>query len=101
MTEFKYKVAMSPKLSLRRFVDVSTLNRFAKLTLFLLRFSTEPDSMYETRRDCTVDEFQCDGGRCIKASWVCDYVTDCDDGTDEAYCPAEGSNLTTTTTIAG
>ena len=34
-------------------------------------------------RTCSADEFQCDEGTCIPDAWVCDYIRDCADGTDE------------------
>ncbi|XP_060574946.1 low-density lipoprotein receptor-related protein 2-like [Ruditapes philippinarum] len=32
---------------------------------------------------CDDNEFSCDGGHCIKLSHVCDFISDCADGTDE------------------
>ncbi|XP_060608439.1 LDL receptor repeat-containing protein egg-1-like [Ruditapes philippinarum] len=32
---------------------------------------------------CDDNEFSCDGGHCIKFSEVCDFISDCADGTDE------------------
>lgn len=40
----------------------------------------------EPARNCTSDEFQCDGDSCILKSWRCDKEHDCKDGTDEANC---------------
>lgn len=45
--------------------------------------------------ECEPNEFACDGSRCIPKSKQCDYVEDCDDGTDEHDCPA-GSRVSTT-----
>ena len=33
-------------------------------------------------------EIQCDSNRCLPASVMCDFKTDCTDGTDEKNCPA-------------
>ena len=35
------------------------------------------------------DEFMCASGQCIKASKLCDLVSDCFDGSDEAQCPGQ------------
>ena len=35
-------------------------------------------------QDCESDEWQCDDGECIDASWKCDGEGDCDDDTDES-----------------
>lgn len=32
---------------------------------------------------CGDGEFECDNGRCIRKTQVCDTVTNCDDGSDE------------------
>ena len=32
---------------------------------------------------CEETEFACDNGNCIKVSQVCDFKSDCTDGTDE------------------
>ncbi|XP_032335055.1 low-density lipoprotein receptor-like [Camelus ferus] len=37
-------------------------------------------------RECHSDEFRCGQGHCIDASWRCDGVRDCMDGTDEIGC---------------
>ena len=36
---------------------------------------------------CGGGEFQCGSGECIQASWYCDGITDCGDGSDENNCP--------------
>ncbi len=41
---------------------------------------------------CEANDFICDDGECIPEDWRCDYVVDCNDGTDEnpaAGCPVE------------
>uniref|UniRef100_K1QFX2 Low-density lipoprotein receptor-related protein 1B n=1 Tax=Magallana gigas TaxID=29159 RepID=K1QFX2_MAGGI len=44
-------------------------------------------------RNCTSDEFQCDGDSCILKSWRCDKEHDCKDGTDEANCTYSTCNF--------
>lgn len=34
-------------------------------------------------RTCSSDQFRCDDGRCIAASWICDGDNDCGDMSDE------------------
>ena len=36
--------------------------------------------------DCT-GMFTCGNGMCIPADYVCDESSDCDDSSDESYCP--------------
>ena len=51
--------------------------------------TTEPTDV------CIGNEFQCDEGRCIPISSVCNQVSDCVDGTDEEIghdCPV-GKNV--------
>lgn len=43
---------------------------------------------------CTSTQFACDDGECIPSSWQCDVVVDCNDGSDEAYCPTTASTNT-------
>uniref|UniRef100_A0A8C6B9V0 Low-density lipoprotein receptor-related protein 2 n=1 Tax=Monodon monoceros TaxID=40151 RepID=A0A8C6B9V0_MONMO len=38
-------------------------------------------------RECHSDEFQCQPGLCIIASWRCDGTRDCANGSDEIGCP--------------
>lgn len=38
--------------------------------------------------NCTDGEFRCTSGQCVSLSFVCDEDSDCDDGSDEASCPA-------------
>lgn len=39
-------------------------------------------------KNCTDEEFRCRSGQCVSLSFVCDSDSDCDDGSDEASCPA-------------
>uniref|UniRef100_A0A671T7H3 Low-density lipoprotein receptor-like n=1 Tax=Sinocyclocheilus anshuiensis TaxID=1608454 RepID=A0A671T7H3_9TELE len=39
-------------------------------------------------RTCADEEFRCRSGQCVSLSFVCDSDSDCDDGSDEASCPA-------------
>uniref|UniRef100_A0A8C9WSK7 Low density lipoprotein receptor a n=1 Tax=Scleropages formosus TaxID=113540 RepID=A0A8C9WSK7_SCLFO len=39
-------------------------------------------------KNCTNSEFRCTSGQCVSASFVCDEDRDCEDGSDEASCPA-------------
>lgn len=34
-------------------------------------------------RTCSSDQFTCDDGRCIPATWICDGDNDCGDMSDE------------------
>ncbi|XP_060589042.1 sortilin-related receptor-like [Ruditapes philippinarum] len=47
---------------------------------------------------CDDNGFLCDGGNCIKLNQVCDFISDCTDGTDELcdYRKCEGNEFTCT-----
>ncbi|CAH1246984.1 TLL1 [Branchiostoma lanceolatum] len=45
---------------------------------------------------CSTNEFECDDGDCIEASWECDDFEDCWDGSDEANCVSTGPQVCTT-----
>ena len=36
--------------------------------------------------DCTSSQFKCSNGKCIKASYRCNSVVHCTDGSDEIGC---------------
>jgi hypothetical protein len=36
---------------------------------------------------CLDNQFQCQSGRCIAATWKCDGEADCPDNSDENNCP--------------
>lgn len=36
---------------------------------------------------CSEEQFQCVSGSCIPKSKFCDFITDCQDGSDEDNCP--------------
>jgi len=39
--------------------------------------------------ECEANEFQCNTGACIEASWRCDGEDDCGDYSDELNCTSE------------
>ncbi|XP_078716677.1 prolow-density lipoprotein receptor-related protein 1-like isoform X3 [Lampetra fluviatilis] len=41
----------------------------------------------EEEQGCLWNQFQCGGGACVPRSWVCDWESDCSDGSDETSCP--------------
>jgi hypothetical protein len=47
---------------------------------------------------CRSDQFTCDDGRCIPASWECDGLNDCGDFSDE-LCTTSSASFTDTTPI--
>jgi len=52
--------------------------------------TTTTTTQSTTTRDpgqCRPDEFQCNDGRCIPESWICDGDRDCTGGEDEVDCP--------------
>lgn len=51
-------------------------------------------SCFKTKRlsvesQCEADQFRCNDGLCIPASWQCDGDKDCSDYTDELECIGE------------
>lgn len=36
--------------------------------------------------DCTADQFRCDSGQCVTVHSMCDGITYCLDGSDQANC---------------
>uniref|UniRef100_A0A673NE38 Low-density lipoprotein receptor-like n=1 Tax=Sinocyclocheilus rhinocerous TaxID=307959 RepID=A0A673NE38_9TELE len=45
-----------------------------------------PSPLADPRR-CLDGEFRCGSGQCVSAAFVCDDERDCDDGSDEVFCP--------------
>ena len=42
---------------------------------------------------CEEDKFYCPGEYCIKGSWECDGMNDCDGGEDEENCGEDGKDI--------
>ncbi|TRZ01440.1 hypothetical protein DNTS_023540, partial [Danionella cerebrum] len=62
-------------------------------------------SFYEIGNDlskCPESTFTCDSGECItKVNPECDYITDCVDGSDEAFCSCGTRTMTTNRIVGG
>ncbi|KAJ8026620.1 hypothetical protein HOLleu_31509 [Holothuria leucospilota] len=43
-------------------------------------------------QNCTSRQFQCGSGECLNVVFTCDFVPDCQDGSDEKECNITGSN---------
>lgn len=41
---------------------------------------------------CEPNEFKCDNKKCVSVVWKCDGQDDCDDGSDERFCQASGTD---------
>ncbi|XP_072018426.1 CD320 antigen-like [Amphiura filiformis] len=41
---------------------------------------------YDVTAGCRPDQFRCDNGQCVSITYLCDFTTQCDDGTDENKC---------------
>ncbi|XP_078454465.1 uncharacterized protein LOC144721041 [Lampetra planeri] len=46
----------------------------------------------EEEQGCLWNQFQCGGGACVPRSWVCDWESDCSDGSDETSCRESALN---------
>ncbi|CAM9430969.1 unnamed protein product [Lampetra planeri] len=46
----------------------------------------------EEEQGCLWNQFQCGGGACVPRSWVCDWESDCSDGSDETSCQYSGQD---------
>ena len=41
---------------------------------------------------CRHGEFKCTNGNCVETTWLCDFIDDCGDGSDEVACGTIISN---------
>jgi hypothetical protein len=51
-----------------------------------------PDSCLYVSDVCSQRQFQCDNGRCIPLTWICEGEDDCGDGSDENSPECQGKN---------
>nr|XP_005988168.1 PREDICTED: membrane frizzled-related protein [Latimeria chalumnae] len=49
-------------------------------------FTAQYRAIPPTEKDCAVEEFLCDAGRCLLLSFLCDSFYDCGDHSDESNC---------------
>ncbi|KAM3956851.1 modular serine protease-like [Aphomia sociella] len=71
-------------------------------TLFLFVYAISPITasiVINQENKCSLNEFTCNDGTCIKYSSVCDGVQDCVDGSDEAVCGGISNGLTLDETV--
>ena len=69
------------------------INNIAHVICFSTKKNPDPtdDSSISRSVTCPADAFGCDKMLCIHISYVCDFVTHCQDGADEDRC---GKNIT-------
>lgn len=53
------------------------------------QFESRPMTFFYFQTGCNKNQITCDNSKCLPKDIVCDDVSDCVDGTDEANCSGE------------